>query len=197
MMVLSSCRQISNPLITRSRNMGALDRILSLTLGRVIPKYMTCADWSVEYLQVIGLRPLAESTLHNRKASTKHIVAGIGHLPIGSVKPIHVGKMIRDIAQRSPQCAKRALFEARDFFNEAILAGVIDSNPATPIKPPAVKIQRHRLTFEQWQQIRAWSVANQPPWVARICTSSNSRPAHAWPCRWRCIWMCWARASPM
>jgi integrase len=53
-------------------------------------------------------------------------------------------------------------------FNEAILAGVIDSNPATPIKPPAVKIQRHRLTFEQWQKIRAWSVANQPPWVARL-----------------------------
>lgn len=149
--------------------MGALDRLISATIGRVIPKYMTCAEWSVTYLQAIDLRPLAESPLHNRRASTKHIVAGIGHLPIGSVKPLHIGKMIRDIAQHgSPQCAKRALFETRDFFNEAILSGVIDSNPATPIRPPAVKIQRHRLTFEQWQKIRAWSVLHQPPWVARM-----------------------------
>lgn len=148
--------------------MGAFDRLLSLTISHVIPRYMTCAKWSVEYLQVIDMRPLSASTKHNRHASTKHIVAGIGHMPIGSVKPIHVGKMIRDLSLRSPQCAKRALFETRDFFNEAILAGIVDHNPASPIKPPAVKIQRRRLTFEQWQLIRAWSVAHQPPWVARM-----------------------------
>lgn len=148
--------------------MGALNHILSLTLGRVIPKYMTCADWSVTYLQAVELRPLSASTKNNRRASTKHIVASIGSLPIGSIKPLHIGKMIRDIAQRSPQCAKRALFECRDFFNEAILAGIIDHNPATPIKPPAVKIQRQRLTLENWRAIRAWSVEHQPPWVARM-----------------------------
>jgi len=145
-----------------------LAQFLASTLGRVVPRYMTCEEWSVQYLQAIDLRPLAESTLHNRHASTKHVVAGIGHMPIGSVKPIHVGKMIRDLAQKSPQCAKRALFECRDFFGEAILAGIIDHNPATPIKPPAVKIQRRRLTFENWQAIRAWAVEHQPPWVARL-----------------------------
>lgn len=149
--------------------MGALDRILSRTIGRVIPRYMTCADWSVTYLQTVELRQLKPSTLRNRRASTKHIVAGIGNLPIGRIKPLHVGKLIRNITQHnSAQCAKRALFESRDFFREAILAGVIDSNPADPIKAPAVKIQRHRLTLEQWKQIRAWSVDHQPPWVARM-----------------------------
>lgn len=85
--------------------MGAFDRLLSLTISHVIPRYMTCAKWSVEYLQVIDMRPLSASTKHNRHASTKHIVSGIGHMPIGSVKPIHVGKSINDVIE---DCRKYA-----------------------------------------------------------------------------------------
>lgn len=148
--------------------MTSISKLLGATIGRIVPRYRTCADWAVTYLETIDMRPLSESTKRNRRASLQHIVMAIGEETIGNVRPLQIGKMIRDISQKSPQCAKRALFEARDFFNEAVLAGVIHANPAAPIKPPRVQVQRRRLTLENWQAIRAWSLANQPPWVARM-----------------------------
>lgn len=146
-----------------------LDRLIAATLGRIVPKYRTCAEWAETYRQTIELRQICAHTKRNRNVSVSHIVRVIGPHPIGSVRPLLIGQMIRIIAQEvSPQCAKRVLFEVRDFFNEAILAGVIDHNPASPIKAPRVKVLRQRLTFKQWQQIRAWSVAHQPPWVSRM-----------------------------
>lgn len=137
-------------------------------VGRVVPRYQTCAQWAVEYDQIISLRQLSDHTKTNRRCALKHILAHIGNERLGSVKPVRVGKMIRDIQTKSAQTAKRVLFEARDFFNEAILAGIIQSNPATPIKPPRVSIQRRRLTLDDWLAIRSWSSIHQPPWVPRM-----------------------------
>lgn len=148
--------------------MGFGSQFISSTLGRVIPKYQTCAQWAIEYEKIIMLRQISEHTKINRKCSLKHVVKHIGGESIGSVKPIRIGKMIRDIQAISPQTAKRVLFEARDFFNEAVMAGIINSNPAAPIKPPVARVSRHRLSFNQWLAIRAYAVHNQPPWVSRM-----------------------------
>lgn len=143
-------------------------RLLSATIGRVVPRYRTCNEWAEDYRQIIDQLPVCEHTKHNRRCALVHVLNHLGGDIIGSVRPLRVGKAIRDIASRSPQTAKRALFEARSFFNEAVLAGIIDSNPAAPIKAPRVHISRHRMSLEHWQDIRAWSAANQPPWVARM-----------------------------
>lgn len=148
--------------------MSLSTRILSATIGRVVPRYRTCAQWAIEYEQIISLRQISDHTKRNRRCSLKHIVQHLGDEIIGSIKPLRIGKMVREISAVSNQTAKRVLFETRDFFNEAVLAGVIDHNPAAPIKPPRVRIQRHRLTLDQWQAIRAWSVIHQPPWVSRM-----------------------------
>lgn len=148
--------------------MSLTTRFLSATIGRVVPRFQTCEQWAVEYEQIISLRPICDHTKVNRRCALKHIVQHLGGELVGSVKPLRVGKMIRDISATSPQTAKRVLFEARDFFNEAILAGVIDSNPAGPIKAPRVRVQRHRLTLDDWLAIRSWSSSNQPPWVQRM-----------------------------
>jgi integrase len=147
--------------------MGTLaTRLLSATIGRVVPRYRTCNEWADDYRQIIDQLPVCEHTKVNRRCALVHVLAHLGNDVIGSVRPLRVGKAIRDIAATSPQTAKRALFEARSFFNEAVLAGVIDSNPAAPIKPPRVRISRHRMSLDHWLAIRAWSVDHQPPWVA-------------------------------
>lgn len=148
--------------------MSTATRFLSATIGRVVPRYRTCAHWAIEYEQIISQRPISEHTKTNRRCSLKHVVQHLGDEMIGRVRPLRVGRMVRDISAVSAQTAKRVLFEARDFFNEAVLAGIIESNPAAPIKPPRVRIQRHRLTLEQWKAIRAWSAEHQPPWVPRM-----------------------------
>lgn len=142
--------------------------LVSRTIGRVAPGYRTCREWSAVYLQIIDVRQITEHTKANRRCALQHLLNELGDERIGSIKPLRVGKLIRGISTRSPQTAKRVLFEARDFFNEAILEGWIDHNPAAAIKPPLVRILRHRLSFDHWRRIRAWSVSNQPPWVQRM-----------------------------
>lgn len=148
--------------------MSLASTLVSRTIGRVAPGYRTCREWAVVYLQIIDVRQITDHTKANRRCALQHLLNELGDERIGSIKPLRVGKLIRDISTRSPQTAKRVLFEARDFFNEAILEGWIDHNPAAAIKPPLVRILRHRLSFDHWRRIRAWSVSNQPPWVCRM-----------------------------
>lgn len=149
--------------------MGTLTtRLISATIGRVVPRFQTCSEWADDYLQIIDQLPVTEHTKHNRRCALKHILRHIGGDAIGSIRPLRIGKMIREISAFSPQTAKRVLFESRAFFSEAILAGIINSNPAAPIKPPRVKVQRHRMSLEHWLRIRAWSVKNQPGWCCRM-----------------------------
>jgi len=143
-------------------------RLLSATIGRVVPRYRTCNEWAEDYRQIIDQMPVCEHTKVNRLCSLAHVLKHIGRDTMGSVKPLAVGKMIREISAASPQTAKRVLFEARAFFNEAILAGWLDHNPAAPIKPPKVRISRNRMSLDHWGAIRAWSAVHQPPWCCRM-----------------------------
>ena len=144
-------------------------RFFSATLGRLLPRYRTCDEWAIDYRQIIDQLPVCDHTKRNRLCSLAHLLQHIGGLAIGSVKPLAIGKMIRDIAAaHSSQTAKRALFETRAFFNEALLAGWIDHNPAAPIKAPRVRISRNRMSLDHWLAIRAWSAASQPPWCCRM-----------------------------
>lgn len=43
-----------------------MSRLLSATLGRLMPRYRTFSDWLVIYRQIIDARPLQPKTLANR-----------------------------------------------------------------------------------------------------------------------------------
>ncbi len=53
-------------------------------------------------------------------------------------------------------------------FLAAVYEGIIDSNPAVPVKPPRVPVNRARLMFEEWQAIYAWSCRNALPWESYL-----------------------------
>ncbi len=72
------------------------------------------------------------------------------------------------ILAEHPQCAKRVLIEAKDVFSEAVNYGWLDRNPAAPIKAPPVKVQRRRLTLDQWRAIHGYAQEKLPPWVSRM-----------------------------
>ena len=144
-------------------------RLLAATLGRISPRYRTLGDWSETYKQIIAAKPVSEKTKANRRVSLGHILKGIGlDRTISGIKPHEIAGMVMQVAATRPQCAKRILIEAKDMFSEAVNYGWIDRNPATPIKAPHVRVQRQRLTLEQWRQIYAYSQAQQPPWVSRM-----------------------------
>lgn len=142
--------------------------ILASTIGRVSPKYRTLSQWCETYRLIIAARPISPKTLANRRSALRHLVGAMGDRTISSIRPHEVAATVQQLAGQYPQAAKRVLFEARDVFNEAVNYGWIDRNPAAQIKPPVVRIRRHRLTLDQWRAIRMHANTHQPPWVERM-----------------------------
>lgn len=143
-------------------------RLLASTIGRVSSRYRTLGQWAETYCKIIDARPISHKTKANRKSSLTHILAGLGDRTISSIKPHEVASLVLGMHAIHPQAAKRVLIESRDVFNEAMNYGWIDRNPALSVKVPLVRVQRKRLTLEQWWSILRYSIKCQPPWVSRM-----------------------------
>lgn len=148
--------------------MALTDSLIRSTLGLVSTRFRTVADWAVVYRRIVDTKPICAKTKINRRCSLRHIVDALGSRIMSRVLPHEIAELVQSIHAKHPALAKRVLIEAKNFFNEAVIYGWIDRNPAFPLKPPAVHVQRHRLSLEHWQAIHAWSMANQPPWVPRM-----------------------------
>lgn len=146
-----------------------LSGILSGTLGRVMLRYRTIGEWAETYRMIIEGKPVEEKTKANRRSTLAHILDGLGRdRIISAVKPHEISGLVMSINKEHPPLAKRVLIEAKDFFNEAVNYAWLDRSPAHAIKAPKVRVQRQRLTFDQWRMIHAYAVTNQPPWVSRM-----------------------------
>lgn len=141
---------------------------LASTLGRVSPKYRTLGQWAETYRLILAAKPISDKTKINRRSCLSHVLDSLGDRTIGSIRPHEVSAMVLGIYAVRPQTAKRVLIEVRDMLAEAINYGWIDRNPATGVKIPAVRVQRQRLTLDQWWLILRYSIESMPPWVSRL-----------------------------
>ena len=142
--------------------------LLSASLGRFVPRYRTLGEWAETYSDIVARQPIQAKTLANRRGYIKRIVDTLGDRRISAIQPHEIGAVIGDMAKEHPVSAKRTLVELRDMLNEAMLNGWIERNPATAVRPPRVRVARRRLSLDEFRAIHAWSVANQPPWCARL-----------------------------
>lgn len=147
-----------------------MSRLLSATLGRLMPRYRTVSDWLVIYRQIIDARPLQPKTLANRYSSLRYLSEAFGARTISSIRPHEVAQLLRALHQQYPHLARRVLIEARDVFQEALAYGWIHANPAAAVRHQRTQVARRRLTLDEWRQIHAWAQAHQPPWVPRMIT---------------------------
>lgn len=144
-------------------------RILAATLGRLSPRYRTLDQWADTYRKIIAARLISEKTKANRRVSLGHLVAGLGgDRTMSGIRPHEIAGVVMALHAEHPQCAKRVLIEAKDVFAEAVNYGWLDRNPASPIKAPPVKVQRRRLTLDQWRLIYEYAQDHLPPWVSRM-----------------------------
>jgi len=148
--------------------MAFADILIRSTLGIVSPRYRTVADWAEVYRRIVDTKPICDKTKANRRVSVRHIVSVLGPRVISRVLPHEIAELVQRIHAMHPALAKRVLIEAKNLFNEAVIYGWLDRNPAFPLKAPAVQVQRHRLSLEHWRAIHAYAVAHQPPWVSRM-----------------------------
>ncbi len=142
--------------------------LLSLTLGRVLPKYRTVGQWAVIYRKLVDARPISDKTKDNRRSALAHVLEYLGSRTISAVRPHEVANMLQDIAKTHPQTAKRVLFEVADLFNECMNYGWIDRNPAVSVKAPLCRVQRKRLTLGNWQAIKGHADKSMPLWVRNM-----------------------------
>lgn len=142
--------------------------IFSYVLGRFTPKFRTVGEWAVVYRKLIDARPISQKTKANRHGALNHVLSYLAERTVGSVRPHEVSSMILDISKTHPQTAKRVLHEVVDLFNECLNYGWIDRNPAISVKAPLVRVQRKRLTLEQWLKIKNHADAQMPSWVSNM-----------------------------
>jgi integrase len=143
--------------------------LLSATVGRVVPRYRTLGQWSKVYCKIIEGRPIADKTKDNRRCSLAHLLTRLGGgRTMSPIRPHEISSMVMSIHKSHPPLAKRVLIETKDVFQQAVDYGWLDRSPAMAVKAPLVKVQRQRLSFEQWQDIHAYAVKHMPPWVSRV-----------------------------
>lgn len=142
--------------------------LLSATLGRLVPRYRTLAEWAETYSKVVAAKQISDKTKANRASYIKRIVQHIGKRHIGAVRPHEIAAYIGSIHADRPHLARRMLIEVRDMFREAVSYGWIDRDPTLGVKTPRVRVARLRLTFEQWQEMYRYALDKQPPWAARM-----------------------------
>ena len=140
--------------------------LLSATLGRILPRYRTVAEWAEIYSQVVQAKPIQGKTKANRASYIKRIVGQLGDRRVGAVRPHEIAAYIGDISAQHPHLARRMLIETRDMFREAVNYGWLDRDPTIGIRTPRVKVARLRLTLAQWRSMHTWAQQHSPPWVA-------------------------------
>lgn len=151
--------------------MSILSVVLSLTAGRVLPRYRTLGQWAEIYRKIIDGKPIERKTKENRLCSLGHILDGLGeHTTISAIRPHDVSGFIQRVNKTHPALSKRLLIESKDCFNESVNYGWLPRSPAAQLKAPQVKVQRKRLTLEQWLAIHATAAEAMPPWVSRMMT---------------------------
>lgn len=113
-------------------------------------------DKSVAELIATMPAPANKNTAKSARSLDKIIGKAIGAKLCTTVTTADCAKLLRELAAdgraRTAQAVRSRMLA---LFAHGQTEGVMQSNPATPTKPPAVEVQRARLSLEQFRAIYA------------------------------------------
>lgn len=132
------------------------------------PDRRTVGEWMVHFEQILAERPYVEQTRKNHRACVAHIKRLWGDRALCELRPHDITVGLRGFLPEHSATARRVLAELRDVYTEAVANGWIDSNPAAPVKAPAHRVIRARLTFEVWQAMRRLAQASPQRWLESL-----------------------------
>jgi integrase len=153
---------------------------------------ITVSAWRDEYLRLVALRHLDESTRAEKARCAQRLCADIGHKKLRKIRPVHIARTVRavwDMGQQSR--ARRILVVARDLFSEAVSAGHIERNPAVPVKPLPCRVRRARLSLQHWRRTRKALAAEAVPWrrlLALLALATGQRRSDLVRMRFSDVW---------
>ncbi|WP_228411805.1 site-specific integrase [Entomomonas moraniae] len=102
------------------------------------------------YQEIINKRKLSANSLRDYKIKISIIKRNLEDMPLKDITP----KIIADFINNYPKLSmvKQIKSTLSDSFNEAIASRYVTINPVTVIKSPKIKVQRSRLTLEQFKE---------------------------------------------
>lgn len=131
----------------------------------VVAAGITLNSWIDTYEKILGERSYKPQTVKNRTANLKHVRRLWGERAIATIKPFEIQTGLREFIPDRTSTACRVLSDMRDIYNEAIANGCAETNPAAHVKMPKHKIQRCRLKFEVWAQMREVAKLHNQRWI--------------------------------
>ena len=138
-------------------------------LSRLHPAFMGFGDWLEVYLELLSTRKTAYKADANRRSYIAYLRTHMGDMRLRAIRPVHVSRMHRAIWDLGMlHTAKRVLAEARSCFDEAINAGLIETNPAASVRPLPVRIKRARLSLDLWKRMRDMSEHSPQKWLPSL-----------------------------
>ncbi|MCM1129503.1 MAG: hypothetical protein NC211_06580 [Alistipes senegalensis] len=96
--------------------------MLTKILTLLAPGLTLIANWCTEFKRLIALRHLHPKTILKRKGNIAHLKCSIGHIRIGSVRPVHIAQAVHELWQSGRQnTAGRVLPGVKNPFQKQLL----------------------------------------------------------------------------
>jgi enterobacteria phage integrase len=125
----------------------------------------TVADWLKIHSEDLAHRGYKVQTLRNHRTLLAHCTRLWGTVPIAELKPRDIAAGLRSFTEEQSSTAGRVLGAMRDALTEAVANDWAASNPAMLVKRPKHKVQRERLRFQTWAEMRTLAQAGPQRWV--------------------------------
>lgn len=111
-------------------------------------KVITFSAWLDDYYDILEKRELKPKSLKDYRSRVAILKKHFPNISINEVTTKDISSFINSYPK--PTMAKLLRSTLSDAFNEAIANGLVSNNPVSITKSPKVKIQRSRLTLEQF-----------------------------------------------
>lgn len=151
--------------------MGAIAWLRAL-VARPSPKVLpppvggvTFEAAQAHYTAALRARSITGKTVENKLAAFNYLQPIFQGREIEGIRPFEIARLIRQIHDDGMHVTSRhVLSTSRDFFNEALLQGWVDINPALHVKRLPAPVRRQRLTLAQFLAIADYGRQHFPPW---------------------------------
>lgn len=128
---------------------------------------MTVSEWLSSYEAILVRRNVKPVTLRLRKYQLNAIRKSLGELAMNAVTTRDIALFLDVYITENKQTMAVILRSVlNDVFREAIVAGVIERNPVEPTRAKQPRVQRSRLSVEQFRMLLE-AVPESEPWFYR------------------------------
>lgn len=142
-----------------------MSKIINAVLSRFSAKYKSIDELGKLYLTQLQTKDYAAKTIQNKACYVNHVCRLFSGLSVSQLTPAKIYRTLEAFNEVRSQTAKCTLIELRHMLTLALKLGWVDENVALRVVLTKSKVQRTRLSLQQWRAMYDYSAASSKPWV--------------------------------